>query len=74
MSQDTGLFVLDVDASDFAVGAVLQQEQDGILRMIGYSSRVFNSCERKYCITWKELSAMVFDLKQYRQYSLVGTY
>ena len=65
MPQDSGLFVLAVDASNFAFGAVLQQEQDGILRVIGYSSRVFNSCERKYCITQKELSAMVFGLKQY---------
>ena len=61
-----GLFVLDVDVSDFPVGAVLQQEEDGIFRVIGYSNRVFNSCKRKYCITRKELSALIFGLKQYR--------
>ena len=70
MSQDEGLFVLDVDASDFAVRAVLQQEQDGTLKMIGYSSRTFNACEKKYCITRKELAAIIFGLKQYRQYLL----
>ena len=70
MSQDIGLFVLDVDASDFAVGAVLQQKQEGVLQVIGYSSCIFKSCERKYCITWKELAAMVFGLQQYRQYLL----
>ena len=70
MSQDTGMFVLDVDASDSAVGAVLQQEQGNLLRVIGYSSRTFNACERKYCITRKELAVVVFGLKQYRQYLL----
>ena len=70
MSQDTGIFVLDVDASDLAVGAVLQQEQGDLLRVIGYSSRTFNKCEQKYCITRKELAAVVFGLKQYWQYLL----
>ena len=70
MSQDEGMFMLDVDASDLAVGAVLQQMQGDILRVIGYASRIFNTCERKYCITRKELAAVVFELKQYRQYLL----
>ena len=70
MSQDIGLYMLNVDASDFAVGAVLQQEQGGELRVIGYASRAFNSCERKYCIICKELAAMIFGLKQYHQYLL----
>jgi hypothetical protein len=69
-SQDVGVYVLDVDASDIAVGAVLQQEQNGLLRVIGYASRTFNHCERKYCITRKELAAVIFGLKQYRQYLL----
>ena len=38
MSQGGGEFVLDVDASNWAAGAVLQQYQGGILRVIGYSS------------------------------------
>src|SRR3989442_14613543 len=68
LSQDVGKFVLDVDASDTALGAVLQQEQNGILRVIGYSSRILNKCEEKNCITRKELAAVIFGLKQYRQY------
>ena len=70
MSQDEGMFVLDVDASNLAVGAVLQQTQGDTLRVIGYASRTFNTCERKYCMTRKELAAVVFGLKQYRQYLL----
>ena len=41
MSQDEGTFVLDVDASDLAVGAVLLQTQGEELRVIGYASRIF---------------------------------
>ena len=71
MSQDIGTFILDVNASNFTVGAVLQQEQGDTLRIIGYSSRIFNRWEKNYCITRKELAAVVFGLKQYRQYLLV---
>ena len=70
MSRDEGKFVLDVDASDYAVGVVLQQEQDDLLRVIGYSSRSFNKHEKNYCITRKELAAIIFGLQQYRQYLL----
>jgi hypothetical protein len=70
MSQDVGEFVLDVDASDTGAGAVLQQVQDGKLRVISYASKIFNTCEKKYCITKKELAAIVFGLKHFRQYLL----
>ena len=45
MSQDEGMFVLDDDASNLAVGAVLQQTQGEVLHIIGYASRTFNACE-----------------------------
>src|SRR5882757_4454863 len=70
MSQDEGQFILDVDASDWAAGAVLQQEQNGELRVIAYASRTFNEHELNYCITRKELAALIFGLKNYRQYLL----
>ena len=67
---DTGQFVLDVDASNIGVGAVLQQEQNGCLRMIAYASRTFNRAESNYCITRRETLGAVFGLKQFRQYLL----
>jgi len=70
MSQVQGNYTLDVDASNWAAGAVLQQEQDGLLRVIGYASKAFTGTEKRYCITRKELAAMVFGLKHYRQYLL----
>jgi len=43
--RDEGKYVLDMDASDTALGAVLRQEQDGQLRMIGYASRALTNAE-----------------------------
>jgi len=43
-----GQYVLDTDASDTALGAVLQQEQDGQLRVIGYASCAVTNAERRY--------------------------
>jgi len=70
MSQDAVSYTLDVDDSNWAAGAVLQQEQDGLLRVIGYASKAFTGAEKRYCITRKELAALVFGLKHYRQYLL----
>jgi len=71
MSQDSGEYTLDVDASNWAVGAVFQQEQDGLLRLIGYVSKSFSAAKQHYCITRKELAGMIFGLKHYQQYLLV---
>jgi hypothetical protein len=49
-----GGYVVDTDASNYAAGAVLQQNQDGQLRVIAYASRAFNKAERQYCTTRKE--------------------
>ena len=67
---DTGTFVVDTDASDRALGAVLQQEQAGELRVIAYASRALSDAERRYCITRRELLGVVYGLKKYRQHLL----
>jgi len=43
--RDEGLYVLDVDASDCALSAVLQQQQDGALRVIAYASHALSEAE-----------------------------
>ena len=68
--HDEGQCVLDTDASDMALGAVLQQEQDGLLRVIGYASCALTNAEQHYCITRKELLGIVYGLKKYRQHLL----
>src|SRR5208282_1124204 len=70
MPIDDGVYYLDTDASDIGLGAVLSQVQDGVERPIAYASRSLNNAERIYCTTRKELLAVVYGHKQYRQYLL----
>jgi len=58
--QDEGNYVLDVDISDCTLGAVLQQQQDGVLHIIIYASRALSEAERRYCITRQELLGVVY--------------
>lgn len=55
----TGHFILDTDASDFAVGGELSQIQDGQERTIGYGSAVLSTEQCRYCTTRKELLAVI---------------
>ena len=61
-------FIVDSDASDLTVGAVLSQEQDGEEKVIAYMSKSMNVHERAYCITRKELLAVVTALRHYHNY------
>ena len=54
-------YVLDSDASEEALSLVLQQEQDGMLKVIAYAS--LQPAERSYCTTRKELLAVIYGLK-----------
>lgn len=67
---DQGKYVLDTDASNEALGAILHQEQEGVLRVIAYASRVLTAAERVYCTTRKELLGVIFGLKKFRQFLL----
>ncbi|MCG8079018.1 MAG: reverse transcriptase, partial [Candidatus Thiodiazotropha taylori] len=61
-------FILDCDASNVGVGAVLHQLQDGEEKVIGYFSRCLSRAERKYCTTRKELLAVVLAIKHFHHY------
>ena len=61
-------FILDTDASDVGLGAVLSQEIDGMERVVAYGSRLLTKPERKYCVTRKELLAVVHAVNSYRHY------
>ena len=62
--------MLDSDASDEALSLVLQQKQDGVLKVITYASRALQPAERSYCTTRKELLAVIYGLKHFRQFLL----
>jgi len=70
MPENTGQYILDSEASDVGLGAVLSQVQDGEERPIAYASRTLQKPERNYETTKKEILAVVYGLKQFRQYLL----
>ena len=61
-------FILDTDASDIAINAVLTQLFDGQERVIAYSSKTLSKSERRYCVTRKELLSLVQFVKYFRHY------
>jgi len=66
-------YILDTDASDVAVGAVLSQVVDGVERPIAFYSRIVNFALRNYCPTRRELLAVIAALQHFRHY-LLGTH
>lgn len=61
-------FILDTDASNVGIGAVLHQLQDGEEKVIGYFSKCLSKAERKYCTTRKELLAVVKAVEHFHHY------
>jgi len=60
-------FELEVDASGYAVGAVLlQRKEDGKKHPIGYYSAMLNEAQRNYDIYDLELLAIIMALKNWR--------
>jgi len=59
MPNDSNPFVLDTDACDVSIGAVLSRVQEGEDRVIAYASRSLRKQEKKYCVTRKKLLAVV---------------
>jgi len=62
--------ILDTDASDVAVGAVLSQVVGGVEKPIAFFSRVLNNTQRNYCPTRRELLAVIVSLQHFRHYLL----
>ncbi|XP_064469873.1 uncharacterized protein LOC135384605 [Ornithodoros turicata] len=65
-------FVMQTDASDYGLGAVLLQEHDGGLCPVGFASRTLSPAEMNYSVTEKECLAVMFGLKKFDMY-LDGT-
>ena len=68
--QENGKYILDTDASEYGIGAVLSQIQDGKERVIAYASRSLNKAERNYCVTDRELLAVRYFTDYFRHYLL----
>jgi hypothetical protein len=61
-------FTVSTDASDYATGAVLQQDYGRGLQRTTYLSRKLNSAERNYPVHEKELLAIVHSVRQWRHH------
>jgi len=58
--------ILDTDASDVVVGAVLSQMIDGVEKPIAYFCLVLNGTQRNYCPTRRELLVVITSLQHFR--------
>jgi len=63
--------ILDTDASDVAIGAVLSQKVNDEERPIAFFSQVMNPTQKQYCTTRRELLAVISALQHFRHY-LIG--
>ena len=61
-------FVVHTDASGFAIGAVLQQDQGKGLQPIAYLSKKMVDAETRYPVHEQELLAIIYALKKWRHY------
>ena len=63
-------FIIDCDASDVGMGAVLSQQVQGVERPISLESRKFTDAERKWHIREKEALAILYGLSKFRRFIL----
>jgi hypothetical protein len=61
-------FILDPDASDTGVCAVLAQEYEGGERVVAYFSTTHTPPEVNYSVTRKELLAVIKSVKHFKHY------
>ena len=58
------------DASDHAIGAVLEQRKENKLHVIYYTSRTLSEAQLNYATTEKEMLAVIFAFDKFRSYLL----
>ncbi len=62
-------YILHTDASDHAMGAILQQEdENGDKHPIAYASKTFNDAQKRYDTTEREALAIVWALQHFNTY------
>ena len=66
--EPSSSFILDTDVSGVGLGAVLSQVQGSHEKVIGYYSRTLSKSERRYCVTRRELLAVVDSIKHFHPY------
>ena len=70
--KNNDTFILDTDASQFGIGAVLsQRDSNQNEQVVSYASNRLSKTESRYCATRKKLLAVVHYVRQFRHY-LIG--
>ncbi|GKA85467.1 reverse transcriptase domain-containing protein [Tanacetum coccineum] len=65
-------FLKHVDASDYAIGAVLGQRIEKHFRPIHYASKTMTEAESNYTTTEKEMLAVVYAFEKFRSYLIMN--
>jgi len=68
MLDEESPFLLGVDAAQTSIGAVLSHRQQSVEKVVAYASSKLSKCEIKYCVTRKELLAVVYFVKYFKHY------
>ncbi len=66
--NETDPFMVEANASEGAIGAVLSQKQNGKWRPVAFISKSLSVTERNYEIYDKELLAIMLTLDEWRHY------
>ena len=61
---------MDTDASNTGIGVLSQIDENGSEHVIAYASRTLSKAERRYCVTRRQLLAVVTFTQQFRPYLL----
>jgi hypothetical protein len=61
-------YIVDTDASADGAGAVLSQCLGGEERVVAYYSKTFSTCQRNYCVTRRELLAVIMAVSHFKPY------
>ncbi|XP_061184347.1 uncharacterized protein LOC133192347 [Saccostrea echinata] len=61
-------FVLQTDASDRGVGAVLIQYENGMKKPVAYASKKLSKCQVNYSTIEKECYAIIWAVQKFRRY------
>ncbi|CAC5414888.1 unnamed protein product [Mytilus coruscus] len=63
-------FILDTNASNVGIGAVLSQVQDGQEKAIAFGSKKLNKAQQRYNVMRRELLAVITFVNQFRHFLL----
>ena len=61
-------FLLQTDASDVGVAAILSQRVDRRERVVSYAARALNARERRFTVSEKECLALLWAIRHFRAY------